>query len=73
VSWQIRGLAEVRAQRIGQRVLKRLVAFDPKELLYFDYAPMPAGPSSSFSVQSAVLRMLRSSRGAQHPPGGRSR
>jgi formate dehydrogenase len=42
-------------QRIGQRVLKRLVAFDPKELLYFDYAPMPAGPSTASFIPIAVL------------------
>jgi len=29
------------AGRIGYRVLQRLVPFDCKELLYFDYAPLP--------------------------------
>jgi len=29
------------AGRIGWRVLKRLVNFDPKELLYYDYTPLP--------------------------------
>ncbi|KAI0305461.1 NAD-dependent formate dehydrogenase [Multifurca ochricompacta] len=30
------------AGRIGYRVLQRLVPFDCKELLYYDYAPLPA-------------------------------
>jgi formate dehydrogenase len=29
------------AGRIGYRVLQRLVPFDCKELLYYDYAPLP--------------------------------
>ncbi|KAI0812560.1 hypothetical protein BC629DRAFT_1280122 [Irpex lacteus] len=29
------------AGRIGYRVLQRLVPFNPKELLYYDYAPLP--------------------------------
>lgn len=29
------------AGRIGYRVLQRLVPFDPKELLYYDYAALP--------------------------------
>ncbi|KAJ8099224.1 hypothetical protein POJ06DRAFT_131095 [Lipomyces tetrasporus] len=33
-------VATIGSGRIGQRVLKRLVAFDPKELLYFDYQPL---------------------------------
>jgi hypothetical protein len=31
------------AGRIGYRVLQRLVPFDCKELLYYDYTPLPAG------------------------------
>jgi formate dehydrogenase len=31
------------AGRIGYRVLQRLAPFDCKELLYYDYAPLPAG------------------------------
>lgn len=31
------------AGRIGYRVLQRLVPFDTKELLYYDYAPLPPG------------------------------
>ena len=31
------------AGRIGYRVLERLQPFNPKELLYYDYNPLPAG------------------------------
>ena len=31
--------------RIGYRVLQRLQPFEPKEMLYYDYAPLPAGMS----------------------------
>jgi formate dehydrogenase len=31
------------AGRIGYRVLQRLIPFDCKELLYYDYAPLPEG------------------------------
>ncbi|CAN3357210.1 formate dehydrogenase 1 [Diutina catenulata] len=34
-------VATVGAGRIGYRVLERLVAFNPKKLLYFDYQPLP--------------------------------
>ncbi len=34
-------IATVGAGRIGYRVLERLVAFNPKELLYFDYQALP--------------------------------
>ena len=34
------------AGRIGYRVLQRLVPFDCKELLYFDYTPLPDGTST---------------------------
>ncbi|KAK9315336.1 hypothetical protein V1522DRAFT_448235 [Lipomyces starkeyi] len=33
-------IATIGSGRIGQRVLKRLVAFEPKELLYYDYQPL---------------------------------
>jgi formate dehydrogenase len=39
------------AGRIGYRVLQRLVPFDTKELLYYDYAPLPAGRP----IQNSVL------------------
>ncbi|GFZ46977.1 formate dehydrogenase, partial [Saitozyma sp. JCM 24511] len=44
-------IGTVGAGRIGQRVLKRLVAFDPKELLYFDYAPMPAEAAAALNIR----------------------
>ncbi|CAN3376414.1 hypothetical protein DIURU_001458 [Diutina rugosa] len=34
-------VATVGAGRIGYRVLERLVAFNPKKLLYYDYQPLP--------------------------------
>ncbi len=33
------------AGRIGYRVLERLQPFNPKELLYYDYSPLPTGRS----------------------------
>lgn len=36
------------AGRIGYRVLQRLVPFDCKELLYYDYAPLPAGNADKY-------------------------
>ena len=33
------------AGRIGFRVLQRLVPFNCKELLYYDYNPLPGGKS----------------------------
>ena len=43
-------IGTIGAGRIGYRVLQRLVPFNPKELLYFDYAPLPEGmhPSTSY-------------------------
>ena len=38
------------AGRIGYRVLQRLVPFDCKELLYYDYAPLPAGNYATFTT-----------------------
>ncbi|ODV87363.1 hypothetical protein CANARDRAFT_26765 [[Candida] arabinofermentans NRRL YB-2248] len=35
-------IATIGAGRIGYRVLERLVAFNPKELLYYDYQALPA-------------------------------
>lgn len=40
------------AGRIGYRVLQRLVPFDCKELLYYDYAPLPPGNYSIFTTSS---------------------
>lgn len=41
------------AGRIGYRVLQRLKPFDCKELLYYDYAPLPDGacpPETSLTM-----------------------
>jgi formate dehydrogenase len=45
-------IGTIGAGRIGYRVLQRLVPFDPKELLYFDYTPLPSG--EYFPVISAI-------------------
>ena len=56
------------AGRIGYRVLQRLVPFDCKELLYYDYTPLPEAALKavnarrvedlevSFSITSRSLR-----------------
>ena len=40
------------AGRIGYRVLQRLVPFDCKELLYYDYAPLPEGELTGFTLSA---------------------
>nr|AFO55209.1 NAD-dependent formate dehydrogenase [Moniliophthora perniciosa] len=39
------------AGRIGYRVLQRLVPFDCKELLYYDYAPLPAAAAEAVKAR----------------------
>jgi formate dehydrogenase len=39
------------AGRIGYRVLQRLLPFDCKELLYYDYAPLPAAASEAVKAR----------------------
>jgi len=39
------------AGRIGYRVLQRLVPFDCKELLYYDYSPLPAAAAESVKAR----------------------
>ncbi|KAH9485108.1 formate dehydrogenase (NAD+) [Psilocybe cubensis] len=39
------------AGRIGYRVLQRLVPFDTKELLYYDYAPLPAAAAEAVKAR----------------------
>ncbi|KAF9568006.1 NAD-dependent formate dehydrogenase [Agrocybe pediades] len=39
------------AGRIGYRVLQRLVPFDCKELLYYDYAPLPAAAAETVKAR----------------------
>jgi formate dehydrogenase len=45
------------AGRIGHRVLKRLVPFDPKELLYYDYSPLP--PAAEAEVKARRVLDLK--------------
>ncbi|KAG9309801.1 hypothetical protein JVU11DRAFT_10177 [Chiua virens] len=40
-------IGTIGAGRIGYRVLQRLIPFDPKELLYYDYAPLPEGTAQA--------------------------
>lgn len=44
-------IGTIGAGRIGYRVLQRLVAFGPKELLYFDYAPLPADAAKAVNAR----------------------
>jgi len=44
-------IGTIGAGRIGYRVLQRLVAFDPKELLYYDYNALPADAAKSVNVR----------------------
>ena len=39
------------AGRIGYRVLQRLMPFDCKELLYFDYAPLPEHAAAAIKAR----------------------
>lgn len=51
------------AGRIGYRVLQRLVPFDCKELLYYDYAPLPAASQQAVKarrVEDIKVYMLAS-------------
>jgi len=43
------------AGRIGYRVLQRLKPFDCKELLYYDYNPLPDGEFRRVGRQSSKL------------------
>ena len=60
----------VGAGRIGYRVLQRLQGFDCKELLWFDYADLPAGERS---LESSMLITLRRCQGNQRAPRGEAR
>lgn len=44
-------IGTIGAGRIGYRVLQRLVAFDPKELLYYDYSPLPADAAKAVNAR----------------------
>jgi len=39
------------AGRIGYRVLQRLMPFNCKELLYYDYAPLPAAAAEAVNAR----------------------
>ncbi|RSH88868.1 formate dehydrogenase (NAD+), partial [Saitozyma podzolica] len=54
--WNVASLAarstlRARSSRIGQRVLKRLMPFDPKELLYFDYNELAPQAAEALGVR----------------------
>jgi len=44
-------IGTIGAGRIGYRVLQRLVPFDPKELLYYDYLPVPEAAAQAVKVR----------------------
>ena len=48
-------IGTIGAGRIGRRVLQRLRPFNPKELLYYDYATLPAGMHRTFSKYECAL------------------
>ena len=50
-------IGTIGAGRIGYRVLQRLVPFDPKQLLYFDYQSLPSGVYSPRSSRTCDLRV----------------
>lgn len=48
-------IATVGAGRIGYRVLERLIAFNPKKLLYYDYQPLPSHAIKKLNDVSKLL------------------
>lgn len=48
-------VATVGAGRIGYRVLERLVAFNPKKLLYYDYQDLPAAAIKKLNDASKIF------------------
>ncbi|OBA22445.1 hypothetical protein METBIDRAFT_31336 [Metschnikowia bicuspidata var. bicuspidata NRRL YB-4993] len=48
-------VATVGAGRIGYRVLERLVAFNPKKLLYFDYQDLPRAAVDKLNAASELF------------------
>jgi len=44
-------IGTIGAGRIGYRVLQRLVPFDPKELLYYDYTALPEAAAKAVKVR----------------------
>ncbi|KAI3405407.1 FDH1 [Candida oxycetoniae] len=47
-------IATVGAGRIGYRILERLVPFNPKKLLYYDYQPLPAAAEEKLNKASKL-------------------
>ncbi|CAK9441202.1 uncharacterized protein LODBEIA_P50710 [Lodderomyces beijingensis] len=47
-------VATVGAGRIGYRILERLVPFNPKKLLYYDYQPLPAAAEEKLNQASKL-------------------
>ena len=62
------------AGRIGYRVLQRLLPFDCKELLYYDYNPLPEGMEGIPCEQLIEFNrnfMYRGRKGCRCPPSCR--
>ena len=52
-------IGTIGAGRIGYRVLQRLVPFDPAELLYYDYAPLPAHAADALAIKARRVEDLK--------------
>lgn len=65
-------IGTIGAGRIGYRVLQRLKPFDPKELLYYDYAALPEGKMTFFLVSENLFTLPSCCPGRWHPPCRRS-
>lgn len=48
-------ISTVGAGRIGYRVLERLVAFNPKKLLYYDYQELPTEAVNKLNAASELF------------------
>ena len=66
-------IGTIGAGRIGYRLLLLLQPFNTKELLYYDYAPLPEGQKLfEFAILiSDILFLSRSCEGRQCPPCSR--
>ena len=60
-------IGTIGAGRIGYRVLQRLKPFDPKELLYYDYAPLPEGRLFAYPIAAHLPIPLSGFSGRQCP------
>lgn len=64
-------IGTIGAGRIGYRVLQRLVPFNTKELLYYDYAPLPDGPFYFHLLLYCTLtRRIRGCKGCRRSQSG---